>query len=559
MSNFGINSASVAISAASTNDIVIRSNPATGTVSANTVFGLEGNDVISIGTMGATGKAQAVLGAAFYSTGGAGTIVLSANLLGSAGSEVASTALTLTGDGSTTGTVEASAIVTSQRAARKLSVSQLWGNQGNDTIAIGGELTEISASTIGGGAGNDIIGSYEYFTAGGASVATVTTAGDYKGAFFEAGGGNDTILIDASVQALNFTAVTVQGGQGADTATVRTNGTLLNSLIAGGGGNDDINVTASAAVTSTTIAGGGGADHIAFGAGFASTQNNTILGDALNSVSEFDGNDTIVITAAEDALLSALTVQGAGGADSIALSFSAAGDIGSDILLHGGQGDDTIGIYTGVISAATIQGGAGADSIRIGSAATAGLFQAGGGSDTIQFGVNGLAAGLTGSTIYGGEGADLISASAAGNVDFVARYAFSAASDSTLSAMDTIAIGGGASTQMSFRYDASTLTRAGFTTAAAAGTALATATNGVVGFGADAAQSLTARVELLDGQLSENQFAIFNNSDNNRSYLFIQGGSTDLVAQIGTANSVSGATVTMGATNNAFSATFIAQ
>ena len=115
MSNFGINSASVAISAASTNDIVIRSNPGTGTVSANTVFGLEGNDVISIGTMGATGKAQSVLGAAFYTTGGASTIVLSANLLGSAGSEVASTSRTMTGDGIVTGTVEASAIYFSAR------------------------------------------------------------------------------------------------------------------------------------------------------------------------------------------------------------------------------------------------------------------------------------------------------------------------------------------------------------------------------------------------------------------------------------------------------------
>ena len=559
MANFGINSAGVALTAANTNDIVIRSNPSTGTISATTVLGLEGNDIIAIGTMGGTGRAQANLRTPFYTTGGVGTVALTGALYGSAGGLLAASGRIFTGDGATTGTIEVSAIVTSQQAARRLTLSQLYGNQGNDTIALGTELTEISAATIGGGAGNDQIGTYEYFTAGGAIGAGTTTAGDYKAAFFEAGGGDDTILIDADAAALNFTAVTVQGGQGDDTATVRTNGTLFNSLIAGGGGNDDINVTASAAVTATTIAGGGGSDHISFGAGFANTQNNLVLGDALNSVSEFDGNDTIVISAAEDVLLSALTVQGAGGSDSIALSFSAAGDLGANILLHGGQGNDIIGVYTGIISAATIQGGAGDDSVRIGSAATAGLFQLGGGADTIQLGNNALAAGYTGSTIYGGEGADLISASAAGNVAFNARYAYSAASDSTLSAMDTIAIGGGANTRMKFRYDASALSRAGFTTAAAGGTAIATATNGVVGFGADAPTDLTARVALLDGQLSEGQFAIFNNNDGNRAYLFIQGGATDLVAQIGTANNVSGATVTMGANNNSFSATFIAQ
>ena len=122
--------------------------------------------------------------------------------------------------------------------------------------------------------------------------------------------------------------------------------------------------------------------------------------------------------------------------------------------------------------------------------------------------------------------------------------------------MDTIAIGGGSNTQFQFHYEPGSVQLASFATASTNSTAIASATNGVVEFVTDAPTSLTtARVEFLDQQVTTvGNIAIFNNENNNVSYLFVQGGSVDTVVQIGTAGTVSGATLAV-AGNNGFSAT----
>jgi len=560
MANYGIVGAG-ALSASNDSDIIVRSNPSTGQISAATVAGLDGNDLIALGTIGSTGMAIAsiTLNAATNYSGTTGA-VLTGELFGSAGTSLAVDTQILSG-GLGTYAATATALVTSQQAARILWGSQIYGNAGNDTIAFGTQINNLTSSTIGGGAGNDVIGTYQYFQVSSTPVAAVNTAGTWEKAFVEGGGGNDTILIDASENALVFSSVTIQGSQGVDTATIRTNGAISKSLFALGGDDDGINLTASAAITSTTVAGGGGNDAVNIFWGNANSQNNLVLGDALNSIGTYDGNDTIVITADADALVSAFTVQGGGGADSISLGASDVNWGVAGAVIQGQIGNDTIRLATGIYSAASVQGGAGDDYVAVMSASTASLYELGGGNDTILLGNNALAAGYTGSTIYGDAGADLFTASAGGDAALNMRFAYVSAGDSTLSAMDTIAIGGGNGSQLQFRFDANALVRANFITANVGGTAIASATNGVVGWGADAPSDLTSRVAFLNNQIStEGHFAIFSNNNNNRSYLFIQGGSgsaDDLVAQIGSAGSVSGATVTMGATNNAFSATFV--
>ena len=160
---------------------------------------------------------------------------------------------------------------------------------------------------------------------------------------------------------------------------------------------------------------------------------------------------------------------------------------------------------------------------------------------------------VAGTTVIGGAGADY-TAAAGGNANQGVRFQFSAG-DSTLSAMDTI-VGGGSNTQFQFNYEPGSVQLANFATASTNSTAIASATNGVVEFVTDAPASLTARVEFLDQQVTTvGNIAIFNNENNNVSYLFVQGGSVDTVVQIGTAGTVSGATLAVAGNNASFSAT----
>ena len=191
MAFFGIDSAGQSISATTLADTIALNYATTATVSATTVKGLDGGDIISLGAQGLTSEATGTLvlsyGALAVGSGGfSGTI--SGSYSGSIaliGSATYTTASTGTWSGSTGATVAltyqpvVSGVVTSERGARSLVASQLYGNAGNDSIAFGESLTTFSASTIGGGAGNDVIGSYTYVN----SVwtqAKVVTAATYK-------------------------------------------------------------------------------------------------------------------------------------------------------------------------------------------------------------------------------------------------------------------------------------------------------------------------------------------------------------------------------------------
>ena len=569
MAYYGIYSAGVAQTASDLADTVKFQYRSSNALTASTVLGLDGSDIIYVGTQGQTTTASANLargaqgmtGLAGFTGGLLGDVAITAVLYGSGGNAL-TTDSTAVFTGMSTGVayaanVDAVAVVTSQQGVRTLWGSQLYGNGGNDSIALGQQVTSLTGTTIGGGAGNDILGTFNQISAGAAvTTANAAAAGVYENSFLEGGGGDDTIVIKGAAVSLDLSATTIQGSQGNDQVHIATDGTAKKLNLFAGGGDDLLSAyfSGNGILTASTVAGGGGDDTVRI-AGTAETNKSLILGDAFNSVTTFDGDDLIDITlSGVDA--SSNTIQGAAGADTISLESTTAAETNfTSNLVHLGQGNDIFSAGTSDFIDTTVQGGAGDDSVYFLSASLSSKIVLGGGNDLLDLNAANVVAMAAGSTVIGGQGADLFTAAAGGNANQGVRFQYSAG-DSTLSAMDTIAIGGGSNTQFQFHYEPGSVQLANFATASTNSTAIASATNGVVEFVTDAPASLTARVEFLNQQVTTvGNVAIFNNENNNISYLFIQGGSVDTVAQIGTAGTVSGATLAVAGNNASFSAT----
>ena len=197
----------------------------TSVLSANSVLGMDGNDLLVLGVQGRTGVASA---RATYLSGGAGatgsgTYTLSTRLVGQ--DITYSGFLTYSGIGTQGGTtgIAVTGIVTSQAGVRTVGSSNFYGNAGNDTIALGaysGIVSTYSSTTFGGGAGNDLIGTIGY-VADLSATNTAGTASVFEKNFFEGGGNNDTINVQ--VDSATFSANTLQGSQGTDCFFVTNN------------------------------------------------------------------------------------------------------------------------------------------------------------------------------------------------------------------------------------------------------------------------------------------------------------------------------------------------
>ena len=149
MAYYGIPSAGLALTASNGNDTVAIANLGGTTLTANSVFGAEGNDIISLGAVGRTAVASATV-----SHSGAASGSISASLIGSATYSATNTGLI---SGASTLSVHVTGVITSQQAARNVNASLLQANAGNDTILLGASLQRVSASTIAAGAGNDLL------------------------------------------------------------------------------------------------------------------------------------------------------------------------------------------------------------------------------------------------------------------------------------------------------------------------------------------------------------------------------------------------------------------
>lgn len=425
----------------------------------------------------------------------------------------------------------------------------------------------ISGSTIIGGTGSDTVemlggstsaNSVSVSLKGGADAATISAV-VFSGSTFAFGAGGDTLTLSGA----DIVANTIKGGDGSDVINLGV-GSEFSSLQLGAGadlvtgagtvsastgfiglgaGQDTLTLTASV-FTEGTIFGGGGNDSIFLDID-ASAGEVVIRGDATG----ITGNDTITLT---NEFVSG-SVEGGLGNDLITLNGTAVGK--SEYLGNGGN--DVINFSSTIFGAngsgSTIGGGAGSDTLTFGEVGSAGssvLVAGGGGADSIVLDSNfvALTAGVTFSagrgfaTIQGGAGADSITFSAkiggtAGQVAGVLDW--SANSDSVSDALDVVTFDNTAGQGSVF------LTNLNATGVGAGSKGNIAVAAGVL-VSAGGASSLADRISAVDSLLVTGEAAVFSDSSASAVYLFVQGGSTDMVAKfndtnnkIGTAGDVS--------------------
>jgi hypothetical protein len=518
----------------------------TGTQSATTVKGVAGNDLISftnqttaitvrghassLGLQSTAGSLVAIYSGAYVS---AGTVFNGANTAGSVNLVSAD--------------VEVSAqIQTLQNTGVSvLTQSLIAGGQGNDSIYLGDQVTTFASVSIGGGQGNDILGT---FNSGGNTNGHL---GLISGGRLKGGAGNDTVFINTEgASAKQFKVV---GNAGNDTVMFSGQTTEINSgFIGGGAGNDSVSVIARSS-NKSTVNGGAGNDsiNVVFSAG---TDGSLIAGD--NSTST--GADTINLALG---IVSSTTVDGGLGADSIVLSGVV--DNG-DLFIDAGGGNDTVFFQSAgqdTLSGSTVLGGAGNDSILF-QALSAGSLQSayikgGAGKDTITLANTNTfgSAGAAAVSIKGGAGADSLTLMAIGSAGGSGTYVYSKFNESTLTSMDTLtfetaAVSAGASTYASAQVlvNVSKGLTTGVSGAGAVGQV--SASGGFVIFSGYSDNSLTARVSAINaGYTTTGDFAVFT-TDNTTRYLFVQGGTTDLVARLSDAADLSAGLATIQRSGN---------
>ena len=547
MAYYGIPSAGQALTASTANDTITLASLGGTLVTAQSIFGADGNDVISLGALGITATASAAITVptlTFTGTGGAisGTHIVSGEIVlhVSAGTTYTdTTAYTYNAAGSGTGmVVSAIGVRTSEQGARTVNGALFQANAGQDSIALGDTLTRVSAATFAGGAGNDLIGSYT-------NVNNQWTVGRISGTYvstnFEGGNGNDTINLvgDAVYSALN-----VNSNKGDD--LVAMNGTveaMTKSVVGLGAGNDTLSGE-FLSIDSATIAGGKGNDTITVS---ATTFDNLILGgDRGNAVSiDGDGNDSIYIEGGN--AFTASTIYGGGGNDTVTFSAAAM----TAVLNTMNKGADVFTATEGVlIKSSTIAMGNQGDEFHVVNSGQilSSRINLGKGLDTTDFGGAdvGSAADFGGTTLKGGAGADYLMGSAemeAGDTNQVVLE-YVANSESTLSAFDTVALDVTDSGNYVFRYEPGA-SAATFNTEGGL-----TATDGVVTFSSTFATDVTARAEAIASKTTAGQAAAFVDGSSN-AYLFVKGSSDNLVVQIGSATVASIASMTLDSTNSA--------
>lgn len=558
MASYGIPSAGKTLTASVNSDTIKLALGQTAEQSSTNVYGLAGNDVISFAAIGQTrtASANAATTVTLNAIGGASgaaaktasaSTVLSGHIVGASSTYTFSATHTGQSNGldsgstsfSVAGSAKTAAFLTSNRSVRYIVGSQVDAAAGNDSIFLGNEVISLSASTLAGGDGADTIGFWSYNDQSAAS-ATNTTAATIQAAFFDGGAGNDKIDLSHDAGGL-IKATTVQGGQGVDTITLSADAsTVVSSVyVLGGGGNDTITTHFDGDSIGNTVAGGGGADALTID--IASTASATlILGDALNTIDAYDGADTITFSAAN---ATAVTIQGMGGNDKITAEVVA----GGGVLIQTNVGNDSV-YFSGDFDSSQIQLGAGNDLVMFSGTFATDVSDAyiygGGGNDTIQFGADiasgGGSEGGTAATVFGGAGADIFSAD---NIDLTGAavtFGYSAASDSTLTAMDTIGFIGG-STLGTYRFNYIP----GDADAGSFSATNATAANGVATFTSTYAADITARATYVDSQMTTAGAAVVLKDGAGINYLFVQGGSDDLVVALGDA--ANSKTITMSA------------
>jgi hypothetical protein len=436
--------------------------------------------------------------------------------------------------------------------------STLVGGTGADTV----ELLDVAASANG----------LDLNTKGGADVFTIsaqTISGTIK-----AGAGGDTVNLNAAntqtdlrlgdgsdVLALSgaltvSTGGSIQGGAGTDIISGAADNVLGGASILMGAGKDTI--TFSATINSGLVNMGGGADVVTFDS-INSFANATLKGGA--------GGDTVDLAGA----LTAGTIQLGDGSDNLTLSANSIAKTGA---ILGGAGADIISGNTETfvdVSGLTIGGGAGADTITLtefGSAGEGAKLLGGGGNDSITLNANiggtvlgtaaviaNFSAGNGYATILGGAGADSITFAgelntvATAGIGYAGVLAFSALSDSTEASMDVISYSGSAATTKFFLLDFD----ATLATAVASGKSIGGVATDGNGFlkSAGSNSSVSDLISAVDRLTVTGEIATFKDVSGD-AYVFVQGGSTDFVAEFDKTDHTAGPIVLTKEANGEF-------
>ncbi len=521
----------------------------TGTVSGNTVQGLDGNDLIQLGNeteqINLSGKNSVTVSAG---AGSAGTLTLTYSGNFVSGGVIAN-ASTSTSTSLSAGAAELTLSMTEIQSTgiQSLLYATVNGNAGNDTVVLGDQLSSFAGSLVGGGQGNDYVGTYNWGS--GNATTGLSTAGQIQDSFsgntVNGGKGNDTVFISYT-GSISASQNTLNGNQGNDSVSFSsTTAAYYTGLIGGGQGEDTVYASFNSG-NAWTINGGAGNDSVHFdGLGDAAT--GLIQGDTTDSQA---GNDTIHVTFSGS---SAVTVKGLAGADSIYVSATTAGGTN---LIEGGAGNDSITFGdsasdAAAISAWTINGGAGADLVTLTGedkgVMVSSLFDMGAGDDTITMAATAVAsAGLDGTTINGGAGADKLSISGIGTASGRVVFGYAAYSDSTLASMDTITIQTAAiSAGNNSGYVDSTVrfsfSQGGIALASGAGSRGSglSATGGMIVWSSFSDTDLTARVSAIDASYTTTGNVAIFTTDGTEKFMFVQGGSTDTVIKLSNSEGLS--------------------
>ena len=519
MAYYGIPSAGLVLTASTANDTVAMANLGGGTtITAASVYGADGNDIISLGAVGLTAVATSTISGRDDS---GGVVEITASLVGSATyKNQASGSMT----GAETMSVAVTGVITSQQAARIVNGAMFQANAGNDSIALGDRLSRVSATTIAGGAGNDIIGGYT--NVNNKWTATTVSGASFVTSDIEGGNGNDTVYLRGSAA---YSAVDLNANKGNDLVDFQS-AVVSKSIFGLGAGNDELSGQ-FLSLTTATIAGGKGNDTIQIN---STTNTNLVVGGdrAGNVNTDGDGNDSITI----NSTVTGSTVYGGGGNDSITWS----GVAGSANLISLNKGNDVFTANDKAdINDSTISLGAGNDLFR--SQGTAKIdsstINLGKGADTFSLSSIDVSTGsFAGSTINGGAGADFVLGSASiANGDTVAfTLGYATATDSTITAFDTVAVGIAAAESGDYKFQ---YAPGGAVGASFSGVGV-TSTNGVITFTSTYNNDVTARYSAVAANASTGDAAVFIDGSG-INYLFVKGASDNLVVQVGTA-SVSG-------------------
>jgi hypothetical protein len=300
--------------------------------------------------------------------------------------------------------------------------------------------------------------------------------------------------------------MSIRGGNGNDSIDANFSAGFVKGLVEGDGsttGADTIRLTFGTTYSSNTVDGGEGADSIVFSSMATDGGSNLILGGGGADTIYFQSAGSVGLT-----VLSGSTIKGGAGNDSILLETESAGTFVSSII-YGNKGDDTITI-----------------------------------THTEANGV-GASAGSYAVTMQGGLGTDLMTNSGIGSAGGSGTFVFKSYEDSTLSGVDTIlyttaAVSAGSDTFASSQVKFQVATGDALALVTGAGTGgKVSAASGYVIWSGYSDNSLTARVSAIDASYTTTGNVAVFTTDNADRYLFVQGGSTDIVAKLASSDALS--------------------